>query len=101
MAKPTDCEPDPSEIELITSFLEQHGLTVGRPALIECYNNGLTLVMTKKVFQLNQNRYSAYMKKIRQPEKRKGEALFNAFLLDCQNHLRRVHIAPYAASEET
>jgi hypothetical protein len=99
--KQSDCEPEPSELELMTSFLEQHGLTVGRPELIEYYHNGLTLVMTKKVFQLNQNRYSAYMKKIRQPEKRKGEALFNAFLLDCQNHLRRIHIAPYAASEET
>jgi hypothetical protein len=57
--------------------------------------------MAKKVFQLNQNRYCDYMKKIRQPEQRKGEALFNAFLLDCQNHLRRIHIAPYASHGET
>jgi len=32
--------------------------------------------MAKKVFQLNQNRYSAYMEKIERPEQRKGEALF-------------------------
>ncbi len=53
--------------------------------------------MAKNVFQLNQNRYIAFIKKIRQPEKRVGEAVFNAFLLDCGNHLRRVHIAPYAS----
>lgn len=100
-AKPSDCDPEPNELELMTTLLEQHGMVVGRPALIECHLKGLTLPMTKKVFQLNQNRYSAYMKKIRQPEQRKGEALFNAFLLDCQNHLRRIHIAPYASHGET
>jgi len=69
--------------------------------LIECHFKGLTYLMAKKVFQLNQDRYAAYMKNIKQPEQRKGEALFNAFLLDCQNHLRRVHIAPYASHGET
>jgi hypothetical protein len=99
--KPSDCDPEPNELELMTTFLEQHGMVVGRPALLECHLKGLNHLMTKKVFQLNQNRYRAYMKKIRQPQKRKGEALFNAFLLDCQNHLRRIHIAPYASHGET
>jgi hypothetical protein len=100
-AKTSSYEPEPSELELITNFLEQHDMVVDRPALIEYHHKGLTLIMTKKVFQLNQKRYRAYMRKIRQPERKKGEALFNAFLLDCQNHLRRVHIAPYASHGET
>ena len=99
-AKLSDCGPEPNELELITAFLEQHGMVVGRSSLIECHFKGLTLVMTKKIYQLNQNRYASYVKKIRQPEKRKGEALFNAFLLDCQNHQRRNHIAPYASYGE-
>lgn len=99
--KPSDGAPEPNELELMTTFLTQNGMVVGRPALIECHLKGLTHLMAKKVFRLNQNRYSAYMKKIRQPEQRKGEALFNAFLLDCQNHLRQIHIAPYASHGET
>lgn len=98
--KSSDGDPEPSALELMTAFLTQNGMVVSRPALIECHLKGLTLLMAKKVFQLNQNRYSAYMKKIERPEQRKGEALFNAFLLDCQNHLRRVHIAPYASHGE-
>ncbi|MEA3391635.1 MAG: integrase [Candidatus Marinimicrobia bacterium] len=99
--KPSGGEPEPNELEQIVSFLEQHQMAVDRPALIECYHKGLSLIMAKKVFELNQNRYSTFIKKIRQPSKRAGEAVFNAFLLDCQNHLRRVHIAPYASHGET
>ena len=99
--KPLEGDPEPNELELIITFLTQNGMVVGRPALIECHLKGLTYLMAKKVFQLNQDRYAAYMKNIKQPEQRKGEALFNAFLLDCQNHLRRVHIAPYASHGET
>jgi hypothetical protein len=98
--KPSDGDPEPNELELIITFLTQNGMVVGRPTLIECHLKGLTHLMAKKVFQLNQNRYAAYIKKIKQPEQRKGEALFNAFLLDCQNHLRRIHIAPYASHGE-
>lgn len=100
VVKPSDYRLEKNELELMTTFLEQHGMVVGRSSLIECHLKGLTLVMTKEIYQLNQNRYSSYMKKIRQPQKRKGEALFNAFLLDCQNHQRRNHIAPYASYGE-
>ena len=88
-------------MELTITFLEQHGMVVSRPALVEIHLKGLTLAMTKNIFQLNQSRYASYIKKIRQPEKRKGEALFNAFLLDCQNYQRRSHVAPYASHGET
>ena len=97
---PSSHEPKPNDLEQIISFLEQHSMVVDCQTLIECHHKGLSLAMVKNVFQLNKNRYIAFMKKIRQPEKRVGEAVFNAFLLDCQNHLRRVHIAPYASHGE-
>ncbi len=99
-SKSSDSEPEPNELEQIINFLEQSNMVVGRPTLIEYHHKGLSLAMAKNVFQLNQNRYITFMKKIRQPEKRTGEAVFNAFLLDCGNHLRRVHIAPYASHGE-
>ena len=99
--KPSAFEPEPNELELMVSFLEQHCMVVDRPALIEYHHKGLSLIMAKNVFGLNQNRYSAFMKKIRQSEKRTGEAVFYAFLLDCQSQLRRVHIVPYASHGES
>ncbi len=98
--KPSDGRLEQNELELMITFLEQHGMVVSRPELIEIHHKGLNFAMTKDIYQLNQNRYASYMKKIRQPEKRKGEALFNAFLLDCQNHQRRSHVAPYASNGE-
>jgi len=98
--KQAGCGPEPNELELMTTFLEQHGMVVSRSSLIEYHLKGLTLAMAKNIFQLNKKRYRAYTKKIRQPQKRKGEALFNAFLLDCQNHQRRSHVAPYASYGE-
>ena len=89
-------EPHVSELEQIIAFLEKHSMIVDRPALIETYHKGLSLDKARNIFQLNQQRYDNYAKKMRQPEKRKGSALFNAFLLDCQNHLRKTHVAPYA-----
>ena len=91
---------EPDELELTIAFLEQHGMVVNRPALIEIHHKGLNLAMAKKIFQLNEKRYTTYVKKMRQPEKRKGAALFNAFLLDCQSHQRRTHVAPYASHGE-
>jgi hypothetical protein len=73
---------------------------VDRPPLIVTYHKGLSLVMTKQIFNHNQKRYTNYIKKMRQPENRKGLALFNAFMLDCQNHQRRTHVAPYASRGE-
>jgi len=98
--EPSEGEPEPNELEQVINFLEQHNMMVDRPTLIEYHHKGLSLALAKNVFQLNQNRYITFMKKIRQPEKRTGEAVFNAFLLDCGNHLRRVHIAPYASHGE-
>ncbi len=97
---PSEGEPEPNELEQIICFLEEHTMVVDRPTLIEYHHKGLSLAMARQVFQLNQDRYIAFMKKMRQPEKRAGEAVFNAFLLDCGNHLRRVHIAPYARNGE-
>lgn len=93
-------QPEANELEQIIAFLEQHSMVVYRPSLIETYHKGLSLDMAKQIFNHNQKRYIAYVKKMRQPEDRKGLALFNAFILDCQNHQRRTHVAPYASHGE-
>jgi hypothetical protein len=91
-------QPEENELEQIMAFLEKHRMVVDRPALIEAYHKGLSLAQTKEIFQHNQKRYETYLKKMKQPENRKGSALFNAFLLDCQNYLRKTHVAPYASN---
>ncbi|MBT3179117.1 MAG: integrase [Desulfobacula sp.] len=93
-------QPEANELDQIIVFLEQHSMVVDRPPLIEIYHKGLSLVMTKQIFNHNQKRYTAYETKMRQPKDRKGLALFNAFVLDCQNYQRRTHVAPYASHGE-
>jgi len=96
--EPLTSQPEPNELERIIAFLQQHSMVVDdRPVLIELYHKGLCLAVAKEIFQQNQERYANYAKKMRQSETRKGMALFNAFVLDCQNHQRkRTHVAPYA-----
>ena len=93
-------EPEANDLDRIIALLEQHSMVVDRPPLIEIWHKGLSLDMAKQIFNHNQKRYSAYVKKMRQSEGRKGMALFNAFILDCQNHQRRTHVAPYASHGE-
>lgn len=89
-----------NELDRIITFLERHSMVIDRPILIEAYHKGLSLDLTQQIFNHNQKRYLAYSKKMRQPENRKGLALFNAFMLDCQKHQRRIHVAPYASHGE-
>jgi len=84
------------ELEKIISFLEHHDMTVDRPALIETYHKGLSLERAKSIFNHNHNRYMAYRKKMKQPDRVIGMAVFNAFILDCQAHHRKMPVAPYA-----
>lgn len=93
-------QPEANELDKIIAFLEQHSMVTDRPSLIEIYHKGLSLDLTQQIFSHNQKRYIAYAKKMRQPENRKGLALFNAFMLDCQNHQRKSHVAPYASHGE-
>jgi len=72
-------------------------MVVDRPTLIETYHKGMTLAQIKRIFNHNQARYMAYMKKMRQPKDRKGTALFNAFILDCQKSVNSNHVATYAS----
>jgi hypothetical protein len=88
---------EPDELSMIIDFLEQHSMIVDRPTLIEIYHKGISLAHAEQIFHHNQVRYTAYMKKMRQPEERKGMALFNAFILDCQKSMRRNHVATYAS----
>jgi len=87
---------EPDELSMIIDFLEQHNMIVDRPTLIEAYHKGMTLAQAEQIFSHNQARYMAYMKKMRQPEERKGLALFNAFILDCRKSVYSNHVAIYA-----
>jgi len=85
-----------SEFEQIIAFLEHHAMTVDRTMLIETQNKGLSLDKAKDIFSHNQNKYMAYRKKMNQPDHVIGMAIFNAFILDCQAHHRKMGVAPYA-----
>ena len=50
-------------------------------------NTSLTTV--KLVYCQNRQRYDNYCRKLRQPRQITGTALFNAFMLDCERHLRK------------
>jgi len=102
--KPFDWPPAPApspvppdELDTIIILLEKHNMAVDRPALIEVYHKGLTLARAEQVLQHNQSRYADYMKKINQPDDRKNQALFNAFMLDCQKSINTNHVATYAS----
>jgi hypothetical protein len=88
---------EPDELSMIIDFLEQHSMIIDRPILIELHHQGISLAQAKHIFHHNQSRYTAYMKKMRQPEKRKGMALFNAFILDCRRAVYKNHVASYAS----
>ena len=93
-------QPEANELDEIIAFLEKQSMVVDRPLLIETYHNGLSLDLAQQIFGHNQKRYLAYSKKIKQPENRKGLALFNAFILDCQKYQRNAYVAPYASHGE-
>ena len=93
-------QPEANELDQIISFLEQHSMVVERPTLIDIYHKGLCLSKVKQIFRHNQERYMTYTKKMNQPERRKGIALFNAFILDCQRDQRVAHVATYAYNGE-
>jgi len=100
--KPFDWPPAPSpvppdELDTIIILLEKHNMAVDRPALIEVYHKGITLAQAKQVLHHNQSRYADYMKKINQPDDLKNQALFNAFMLDCQKSINTNHVATYAS----
>ena len=92
--------PQENELDQIIVFLEHHRMVVERPLLIQTYQKGLSMVMAKEIFQQNQERYTTYIKKMKQPMNIKGTALFNAFILDCKTHHRKRHVAPYASHGE-
>ncbi len=102
--KPFDKPPEPEsaivqpdELDTIIILLEKHNMAVDRPALIEIYHKGLTLARAEQVLQHNQSRYTDYIKKMNQPQTRKNQALFNAFILDCQKSINTNHVATYAS----
>jgi hypothetical protein len=98
--RPPAPEPSPvppDELDTIIALLEKHKMAVDRPVLIEVYHKGLTLARVAQVLDHNQSRYADYIKKINQPDNRRNQALFNAFMLDCQKSLNTNHVATYAS----
>ncbi|WP_321491883.1 hypothetical protein [uncultured Desulfobacter sp.] len=93
--EPSPVQPD--ELDTIIALLETHNMAVDRPVLIEVYHKGLCLARAEQVLDHNQSRYADYMKKMNQPDARKNQALFNAFMLDCQKSLNTNHVATYAS----
>lgn len=89
--------PVPDELDTIIALLEKHNMAVDRSILIEVYHKGLSLARAEQVLHHNQSRYADYMKKMDQPEERKKQALFNAFMLDCQKSLNTNQVATYAS----
>jgi hypothetical protein len=89
-----------NEIELISEYLEQQGMLVDPTALINANQKGLTIDMTKTIYQRHQKRYENYSKKINHSGAAIGKALFNAFLVDYDRHQRNTHVAPYATYKE-
>ena len=95
--KPEPSPVPPDELDTIIALLEKHNMAVDRPVLIEVYHKGLTLARVAQVLDHNQSRYADYIKKINQPDNRRNQALFNAFMLDCQKSLNTNHVATYAS----
>ena len=89
-----------NEIELISDFLEQQGMLVDPTALINANQKGLTIDMTKTIYQRHQERYENYAKRINHTGAAIGKALFNAFLVDYDRHQRNTNVAPYATYKE-
>jgi len=96
-APSTQLKFEANEVEQITSFLEQQNMVVQRDILIEKHRKGLTPATAQEIFNHNKTRYAVYNKKLKQAPEKIGAALFNAFILDCERHQRRHHVAPYAS----
>lgn len=100
--KPPKQQPtlEANAVELMIEYLQSQNMVVDRLTLIKVHHQGLTLQIAKTICEQNQGRYNAYSKKLRQPEKITGKALFNAFILDCQRHLSKNTVVPYASCHQ-
>lgn len=81
--------PEPNEVERISDFLESQKMMVDNLMLIKLHHRGLTFDLATTILTQNQERYTIYAKKLRQPEAIIRKTLFKAFVLDCENHLRK------------
>lgn len=81
--------PAVNEVERIGDFLLSRKMMVDNITLIELHHRGLTLELSKTICTKNQERYTVYLKKLRQPEAITQKALFRAFVLDCEKYLRK------------
>lgn len=89
-----------NEVERLTLFLEQREMRLDQVLLIKAHEKGLTLDIAKQIYAQHQDRYANVSKIIKDPSKARGQALFNAFLVDYERHQRSTHVAPYALYKE-
>lgn len=89
-----------NEVEQIADFLEHKGILVDQGTLINARKKGLTLDMSRAIYQRHHERYESYAKTINHPDAVVGKALFNAFLLDYARHQQNTCVAPYATYKE-
>ncbi len=85
-----------NEIEQIAACLENKGMVVDRLALIERHRKGLTLAFTREIYAGNSTRYENLALKLNQSKQKTGDALFNAFVIDCDRCQRKTRVAHYA-----
>ena len=96
-----EADIEKNEFEQIVELLESHAMTIDRQVLIDCCQQGLSLERAHGIVETNNKRYTAYRNKVKQPDLIKGMAVFNAFILDCQAHHQKSHVAPYATHGDT
>lgn len=96
-----EADIEKNEFEQIVELLESHAMTIDRQVLIDCCQQGLSLERAHGIVEKNNKRYTAYRNKVKQPDPIKGMAVFNAFILDCQAHHQKSHVAPYATHGDT
>jgi hypothetical protein len=99
-SKPVESNIEENEVEKIGRFLETKNMVIDWPSLIEQHNKGLSLKDSVMIYQNNKERYEQYAIKMKQGAQRKGKAIFNAFIMDCERQWRRAAVAPYAAFGE-
>ena len=97
---PFGASTEKNEVERLILFLEQREMRLDQVQLIKAHEKGLTLEIAKQIYAQHQERYANVSKIIKLPSKARGQALFNAFLVDYERHQRSTHVAPYALYKE-
>ena len=75
------------QFDVIKAFLQSKEMSV-TPLLEKQIAHGLTLQMAQQIVDKHHDRYEHYVKKINHTDQTRKVALFNAFIFDCERHIR-------------